>query len=308
MTTTQPSQPENGALPRLRTFFFSETPGHSAALFRIAFGLLITYYVITYLGWNLTRYNGPDGLLPYPTFQRYVGNFSVLSLSGSAAWLWTVWGLTLLSAVGYTLGFYHRASAAVLYIGLISIQGRNPYVINAAEILMSTLAFLSVFAPLGQKAALTPAKSTSIVFGQRLVQIQLTSVYMLSVIHKLGDSIWRDGTALGLALQIPSVSRFPGALGVGWLTRGLTFGTLVFETFFFLAFFKKTRPLLLVCGILLHLSIEVLFIVPLFSITMLTTYLLFLTDDEAHKILLRLRLVPRGETGPQRTNSPIERS
>lgn len=301
MTTNVDTKPENGVLPRLREFFFSETTGHAAALFRIAFGLLNTYYVVTYLGWNLTRYNGPEGILPYPTFQRYVGNFSVLSLSGSTTWLWTVWGLTLLSAVAYTLGFYHRVSAALLYIGLISIQGRNPYVINAAEILMSTLAFLSVFAPLGQQAGvIKPAKSTSIIFGQRLLQLQLTSVYTLSVVHKLGDSIWRDGTALGLALQIPTVSRFPGVLGTGLITRGLTFGTLVFETFFFLAFFKKTRLLLLICGVLLHLSIEVLFIVPLFSITMLTTYLLFLTDDEAHKILFRLRLA-RSTTGSNAT-------
>lgn len=286
-TETGEAVPEGGARGRLRRFFWAETSGEAGALFRIGFGALVIYYLVVLVGWNLTRYYGDSGVLPHSVFSRWVGRTTLLALGSSQALLWGVWGVTLAAAIAFTVGFRARIAAVVLYVGLLSIQNRNPYVANAAEGLICALAFLSILAPLSLRSSFDARREgprTAPVFGLRLVQLQLVIVYVTSVIHKLQEPLWRSGEAVRFALDAKSLSNVSGGLGSTSLEHALTWGTLVLEGLFFLVFWKRLRPWVLAAGVLLHLSIEAIFRIPMFSGVMLVTYLTFLTDEEARRV------------------------
>lgn len=285
--TEQKAHEQTGIRARLLSFFWAETEGEAAALFRIGFGLLVSYYLAIHVGLNLDRYYGEAGVLPHAVFVKWVGHTSLLALSGSSTLLWAVWAISLLAAITLTLGYRARISAAVLYVGLVSIQNRNPFVSNAAETLITALAFLSIFAPLSLRASLDARVRPGgggRNLGLRLIQLQIVIVYVTSVWHKLQSPAWRSGEALHLAMKAQTVSRLPEGLGSPAIERALTFGTLALEGLFFLVFWRRLRPVFLVGGLLLHLTIEATFTVPMFSATMLISYLAFLTDAEAKRV------------------------
>jgi Vitamin K-dependent gamma-carboxylase len=287
-TQGEAAAPGGGLRERVRRFFWTETTGEAAALFRVGFGVLVTYYLLVHAGRNLERYYGESGVLPRSVFVEWVGLPTVLSFSASPTFLWGVWGVTLAASIALIAGFHARIAAALVYVGVLSIENRNPFITSAAESLMCVLAFLSILAPLSLRFSLDARRRgerTAPVFGLQLLRLQLVIVYGTSVIHKLQEPAWRSGEALGRAFQAQTVSRLPGGLGSPALEHALTWGTIALEGLFFLVFFRRLRPWVLLGGCLLHLSIEAMFMVPLFSATMLTTYLTFLTDEEARRIV-----------------------
>ena len=281
------------ALGAARAFFFGSTTGEAGALFRIAFGLLLAWYFVVLIGWNLERYYGESGIFPFAAFQASGGGFTVLALSKSPALLWGTWAASVLAAVALAAGFQARAAAAVAYVGVLSFQSRNPHVVNGAERLLLPLTFLCVFAPLALRwAASGEAREggkKGLVFGLSLIRIQIVIVYEATFVLKVAQPIWRSGKAITKALDAPTVSRFVGGLGSEGLERALTYGTLALEALFFLVLWKRARPWVLAAGVLLHLSIEALMIVPMFSATMLVSYLALLDDDEARAIVRKVR-------------------
>lgn len=292
-----PAASEDGGSPLLRAggvkgavarFFLEETTGEAGALFRIGFGALLIYYLVVLVGWNLERYYGETGLLPHDLFEKWEGRWTVLSWSRSAAWLWGVWGVTVAAAAALTVGLRTRIAAAVAYVGVVSIQNRDPYVANAAESLLCALLFLCILAPLGLRYSVDARRGgerREPIFGLQLVRLQLVIVYVTSAVHKIQDRAWRSGEALRLALDARVVSNVSGGLGSPALEHALTWGTLVLEGMFFFVFWKRLRPWVLACGLLLHLSIEAMFSIPVFSATMLVTYLAFLEDGQARRVV-----------------------
>lgn len=285
------------ALRAVRAFFFGTTTGEAAALFRIAFGVLLLWYFVVLTGWNLERYFGESGVFPFAAFQESGGGLTVLALSKSPVLLWGTWGASVLAALAFTVGFHPRAAAALAYVGLLSFQNRNPALVNGAERLLLPLAFLSIFAPLGLKWAVSSkgreGGGRALVLGLALIRIQIVIVYAATFVLKVAQPIWRDGLAISKALGAPTFSRVVGGLGSEGLERAITYGTLVVEALFFLVLWRRARPWVLAAGVVLHLSIEALMIVTIFSATMLVSYLALLDDEDVKWVQRRLRALLR---------------
>jgi hypothetical protein len=111
---------------------------------------------------------------------------------------------------------------------------------------------------------------------------------VVTAFQKIRHPIWRSGDALQRALDVQILATWTHGLGSPLVGRVLSWGTLALEGLFFLVFWRRLRRWVLLCGVLFHLSIEVMFAIPMFSATMIVSYLVFLTDEEARAVVARL--------------------
>jgi len=92
-----------------------------------------------------------------------------------------------------------------------------------------------------------------------LMQAQMALIYLATLLLKLEDPSWIDGTALGLSWQLPFYSRewIAPLAGVPALVMAGTGATLLFEAGFpILVWWPRFRLWLLSLAALFHLRIE----------------------------------------------------
>ena len=281
-------------------FFGAPTTGEAVALFRIVYGLLACWGALGV--WvNLDRYFGAHGIVPYDLVKadayQWMGLFY---WAPNASWLPAAHAVAFsIAAVLVTIGVYPRPMALVICYVNISLQFRNPFILNSGDRLFQIAAGLAVLMPLARRwsvAALwrarrgLPPLPTLPIYGQRLMQLQLAYVYISSGISKLSNERWRHGMALRDVLSSPVFSEWPHYWGFLPFIGLLTWGTITFEIGFpLVVWFKKVRPWALLAGIAFHLGIDLLMIIPIFSAIMLACYPLYLTDGEAIALVTRLR-------------------
>src|SRR5204862_7262740 len=93
----------------------------------------------------------------------------------------------------------------------------------------------------------------------RLMQLQMSLIYLRTVGWKLRGKTWRNGTAIAYALRAVDFRRCtaPKFLFSPKITRVLTYGTLVAETFVGLGvWISELRYAAIIVGFALHLGIE----------------------------------------------------
>lgn len=297
------------------TFWFRPEPTSTIAVVRIVFGFVATLWTLSQVPALLTFF-GPDGVVPeVPDLDP--GDWTLLSISTSAPVVVGLWAATLLGAVGVMIGFRTRLATVVLFVGVLSFARRDPYILNAGDMLLRILAFYFIFSPAGEALSLDRWRRARDRFWEsplrapwalRLMQIQLSVIYLSTVWEKLQGSRWRDGTAVSYALRIGDVHRFPtpGFLADSVVMSELmTFGTLVVELSLAIFVWNRTlRPWVLALGVSLHLSIELSMMVGFFSLLMLTTYLAFLPPEKADALVQSARRWLRHRRDRRRPKAP----
>jgi hypothetical protein len=126
----------------------------------------------------------------------------------------------------------------------------------------------------------------------RLAQIQICVIYTYTGFEKLKGQTWWDGTALWTVFANPQFSQYDLKFlnHVPWVIAVSTFLTVFFETYFApLVLNPYTRKYILAAGFVFHLSIGFLLGLMPFSLVMLSTYVLFLSEKDVEKILSILR-------------------
>ena len=308
-------------------FFFAPESTAPLAVLRIAFGLTVTAWTLTQLPVLFTFY-GPDGLLPQPPA---IGpwQWGLLTTLNSVPGLAVVFLATLVAAIALTIGASPRVAAVVVLLGLIAFERRNPYVLNSGDVLLRVMAVYLVFAPSGESLSWDRWRRDRATFWEfprrapwamRMLQVQVSIIYLAAVWAKVQGDVWRNGTAVSYALRMLDQLRAPSPEVVaanGLLTEWLTFATLLIElSVAILVWNRRLRPWVLGAGALLHLGIEVFIMVGFFSIGMWVLYLVFLTPDWTERRLLGLRdrwRARRARTGsrtatdaPEPVSSPIQ--
>jgi hypothetical protein len=145
----------------------------------------------------------------------------------------------------------------------------------------------------------------------RLLQIQLSILYLSAVWFKVGGETWRDGTAVSYALRIENLQRFPlpDALTTSELASNvLTFGTLAIElSLGLLVWNRRLRPWILLAGVSLHLGIDYAIRVGFFSYAILVLYIAFIPPETMDRWLGALRAAPERIRGRRRSTPPAWR-
>ena len=216
----------------------------SLAAFRVVLALL----VLADLGMRATDFYAhytDDGVLPRDQLleEGLLDNwdFSLNLINGEPFFQALLFGVGVGAALGMLVGYRTRLLTIVAWVILLSIQNRNPMVLNAGDTLLRLLLFWSMFLPLGAYWSVDRAlKASPPRLAMRFVSLatvglflQIAFMYWFTAILKSGDE-WRvDGTALYIALNLDSfvtplgtyLTQFPELLKV------LTFGTLGLEAF-----------------------------------------------------------------------------
>jgi hypothetical protein len=126
-----------------------------------------------------------------------------------------------------------------------------------------------------------------------LIQIQVTIIYLSTVVAKLAGETWQNGTAVAYSLRQRDMLVFAPP---GWILDNLvvanvlTWGTLVIEVAIGVLVWKqKWRPWVLGMGVVLHLSISFALEVGFFSAAMFVLYLAFIPPERVKAFATRLK-------------------
>jgi hypothetical protein len=212
-----------------------------------------------------------------------------------------VYAVLFVSAICLVLGYHSRLAATLVFIGLVSFQRRNPFIVNAGDRLLSHLGFCLMLAPSGAALSLDRWRRNKTKFWNfpyrapwalRLVQIQVSVMYLATVWEKLQGETWWGGTAVAYAWGIGDLSRVavPGFLRDSLpVVNFLTWSTLAIELALgVLVWVPRLRPWVLALGIALHLSIEVTMGVGFFSYAVFVAYLAFVPPQTMSNLVLKV--------------------
>jgi hypothetical protein len=286
-------------MTRFDRFWFRPESTAPLALLRISVGLIVVAWAAAY-SFDVSSFLTAGGVLPRhpPTGWRW----------GALAWTTSDAAASVaVAAVGVAgaclaVGYRTRVAAVVAWAGLIAITRRNPLVTNAGDALLRNLVLFLALAPAGAALSLDRWRADRARFWQsparapwalRLVQIQVSMVYLFSLWGKLRGVSWRTGLAVGEALRVGDLVRLPlpdAITGNRSLVALLTYGTLVVEAALaVLVWHRRLRPFVLAAGLALHLFIEATLTVGFFSAVMIASYLAFLPPETADRLVERLR-------------------
>lgn len=284
MTTAQ-GAPSNA----WQSFWFTPVPTATLAVVRVAYGFVVVLWAAS-LAPDLNAFYSSSGL-------SGPGPRGAARIAATA-----VYPLLVAGAVCLTLGFHARLAAAIVFLAVLWFQRRNPWVLNAGDRLLANLGLCVMLAPSGAALSVDRWRRHRDAFWEspsrapwalRLVQIQVTVLYLSTVWDKLQGQTWTDGTAVSYALRIGQLVRLDVPDGLTdsiVLVNVLTWSTLAVELAVALFVWSgRLRPWVLGCGVLLHLCIELTMTVGFLGMATLVAYLAFLPAQTTEKTVMSLR-------------------
>jgi hypothetical protein len=219
--------------------------------------------------------------------------FSLLQWVQDPIWVRCVLGAVAAVAVGFALGWRTRIMGVLLYLGLLSLYHRNISSNCGPDQVMMITSFYMMLSPCGAALSLdarrasqrrgTIAEPLIVPWAQRLLQIQLSLIYLCTAAFKCRGTTWLGGTAIHFVIFNHEV----GQSNLEWLAGYPILISLLSQctpfvecALAFLLWFRPTRKWVACLGVMLHLGIVPLVNVPLFGEQMTALYLVFLAPDE----------------------------
>jgi hypothetical protein len=205
----------------------------------------------------------------------------------------------LTAVILFLFGIGRNFTAFFLFILVEIIQRLNHLVLNGGDNLLKFALLYMVFADSFNYLVLYKKKnkpSNLRNFISNLsaysICIHLCMAYFISAIHKIHADQWFNGVATYYIFQL---ERFKGT-GLnsvlakdGFFVTMSTYATLLIEIFFpVLIWFKQTRKLFMVTGILLHAGIYIFMMIHDFQIFFVAIYPFFFKNAEIKEFLVKL--------------------
>jgi hypothetical protein len=283
-------------------FWFEPEETSTLALVRIAFGMLVLAWTVTLTHDAYSFFSG-SGILPSSTYEGEAATaWGLLDLADSRFAIALLLAILSLASLCLVVGLYTRLAAVLVFIGLISLERRNPFVFNSGDGLLKVTAFYMTLAPAGASLSLDRWRRARDAFWEfprrapwalRLMQVQLSILYLATVWTKLSGSTWNEGTAISYAARLEDLTRFelPESIATSELLINLmTYGTLAVEASIgILVWNRALRPWVLGLGVMLHLAIDLTMRVGFFSYALFVLYLAFLPPDVVAARLVALK-------------------
>jgi hypothetical protein len=284
-------------------FWFEPESTSVVAIWRIAFGLIVFAWALA-LAPDLFTFFSSSGIQSIPPPQPW----SLLHVFPSDTALVTIYVLLIVGSLSLAVGFMSRLSSVVVWLCVVSFTRRMPFILNSGDVVLQNVAFYLMLAPSGAALSVdrwlrvkerfweAPIRSP---WALRLMQVQLSALYITAVWAKLQGVSWNDGSAVHYAFSIADIHRFPlpGFMINDPLFVNLeTYSTLLVEAALGILIWKRVlRPWVLLAGIGLHLMIEYAITVSFFSWIMLVCYLSFVSPEwlNARVMGIRTRVVGR---------------
>lgn len=207
------------------------------AVFRIALGFTILIDLLV-RAQDLGAHYTDGGAFPRTLMidTATTTRFSVYLAAGSWDAVASLFAVQALVAVALIVGWRTRWMTGISWALAVSLQMRNPLVINAGDVLLRMLLLWGIFLPLGAawsvdaRSRLRPAATRVLNVYTVALVVQVTAVYITTVLFKTGEPWW-DGTAV---YRVVHLDLFARPLGVwardqAWLTTSATWFTILYE-------------------------------------------------------------------------------
>lgn len=274
-------------------FWFETCDMTIFGIIRICFACLLLINVALW-GPYLELWFGDLGFLPLETSRAMAGQgqWTVFSLLPKEVWvLWGAYSLLLLHIFLLLLGVFSRFQMVFIFIWLVSFQHRNPILNDGEDSVFRLLVFYLIFCPLDTSFSLRNrlAGKKSPRFRKalylRLIQIQMTAIYLSTVWEKLNGYDWYHGHAVYYVTHLTALyGKFPLP---EFLTESLFASQLLSWSVLFLElaipfglWFRETRQAALIAAFALHLSLEYSMNLFLFQWVMMVGLLSFLEIEK----------------------------
>lgn len=293
----------------LRRCWFAPTSAAPLGLYRIAFGLLAFAYGVLLFPTRFTFFS-ERGVLTTTAADAYNAvnppgpRLNLLHGPAADHWLTPFFLLFLLAALCLAVGYRTRLAAVLVFLGLNALHNRNPLIHNGSDLVLVVMAGYLALAPAGAACSLDrlgrvlrgregPVPPPIVPWALRLMQVQVSLIYLSTGLSKVSGPLWRDGTAVYYALRLPEFGRFPVFFldpGHLWLVNLLTYGAMAVELAMgTLVWVPRLRLYVLGAAVLLHLGIDYGLNIPLFTPVMIASFLLFLSQADLARFAARLR-------------------
>jgi hypothetical protein len=280
-------------------FWFEPVPTSTLALVRICFGVLVFAWTVT-LTPDLGAFFTSGGIFP-----AQITGPGVWGVLGPLTGGWAVVGVyaaLLVGSLALAAGCWTRLAAVIVFVGLLSLERRNPWVFNGGDALLRVIAFYLMLAPAGASLSVDRLRRHPDAFWElparapwalRLMQIQLSVVYIAGVWDKVQGATWNNGTAVSYALRVSDIAGLPVPAFLSHspvVVNILTFGTLATELALgILVWNRRLRARVLLVGVAFHLSIGWAIRVGFFGLGMFVLYTSFVDPDWAARRILAVR-------------------
>jgi hypothetical protein len=296
---------------------------YTLGLVRMAFGALAVLWTLWLLP-ILHDMLGPHGVVPDQHQPAIPGNWGVFEVVTSDQAILIGWAVLLASAIALTLGWHSRVAAVLVFVLILSFLHRDLWVFNAGDSVVRIMALFVALSPCGTALSFDQRRTTGSfwsaqsrpIWPLRLMQVQLSIIYLSSVLIKLTGHTWPQGTAVSYALRLVDMQRLPSP---DWITTNAlimnvaTWAALATELAIgVLVWNRRLRPWVLVAGVAMHLTIDIGIIIGIFSYAMFVLYLAWvppdtvkrLRDTVKHAATKSLALLRRGHPDSTKDSPP----
>jgi uncharacterized membrane protein YphA (DoxX/SURF4 family) len=293
------SRPWQSFVAAWERFFHGRIDARRMALVRISYGLLMLMY-LAILYPDLETWFGPVGLVPADVYEqaRMPHQWSVLRWlptdpQAAGDWLRCVFWLHFASAAMLAMGFLTRINAVVVFVLLVSWQNRNPLIWDGEDPLFRLIGFYLLLMPSGRAWSIDrwlfhgreQSCAMASAWPLRLVQLQMTIVFVSAAICKLGGEDWVDGIALSYVGRLDDTfGKFPVPsvmFETPLIVRLMTWLVIIVELVApLLLWFRETRRWALALIVVFHLANEYAMYLFLFHWIMLVGWSTFLTSQD----------------------------
>lgn len=295
-------------------FWFQPQETLTIGVVRSMIGLLLLCWCLL-LAPAVSMWFTNSGIVPLDSASSFdgPGHFSLLFFFPSVQAAYAVFSILMLCALLITVGLYSRLSCICAYLCLLSFHHRDLVILNSGDTMLKMMVFFLCLAPAGASFSLDALRRKArdgdhagtgtsqgsrwfwdeLVCGcpgrmaapwaQRLIQVQISLVYMSTFLWKVPGLSWRTGYAMYIVGNLSEMQRFPlpPLFHTNFFVNLQTwFGLLAEFSMGFLVWFPATRLFALLLGCLLHLGIEYTMNIPLFATIMAVSYLTFLNLSE----------------------------
>ena len=225
-------------------FLFESCCPSTCVLVRIAYAVLFIVYVGVWMI-DGTRWFSDDGV---------ISTSVVHDLSSLPTWSLFHWlpatptvvrlglGILMIHAIGLLLGVASRFQAACIFVWLVSYQCRNPLIGDGEDMVFRMFALFLVFMPTDHALSLgrrlwhgreSEQVATNRSWGLRLMQVQMTMIYVSAAWSKWLGGTWRDGSAMFYVYQMEDLfgrGPVPAMFTESeWWVRAVTWSVLIVE-------------------------------------------------------------------------------
>lgn len=265
--------------------YTTTTPyANNIKLFRKAVLIFLLCNTLLLLSFAKTLYGPHSYFLPFEQPKGFLLNIlSELEKPGMASnWKFFVGG-QIISIIACWFLPYKRLLTALVYFFTVNLYFKTVFIQNAGFNLLVIVLFLLIFMDENADAIKHPILKTINItlsnFAVWAAWFQVFILYITASYFKLLGQTWLNGTAFYYVLFNDTYSH-PWAkymfIGSSFFVHAITWFALIFQLLFpVLIWFKKTKPVILLAGVLFHLLIIFVMGITDFGIIMLLMYLLF---------------------------------